>query len=103
MATKSIGFVADLNGAAEIRGVDGVVRVLSIGDPVYDGDVLSTAPGTEILLEFFNGSRLALGEISGLLLDETVIPDLQEYFDAQVNQILELKPPVGHWLSMRAT
>ena len=63
MATKNIGFVADLVGAAQIRGVDGVIRVLSIGDLIYDGDVLSTAPGAEILLEFFNGSQLKVGEM----------------------------------------
>ncbi len=73
MATKSIGFVVELRGAAQVRGVDGINRVLSIGDPVYDGDVLSTAPGAEIVLEFFNGSRLQLEESTEILLDETVI------------------------------
>jgi hypothetical protein len=62
MATKNIGFVRDLEGAAQIRGVDGVIRVLSIGDAVYDGDLLTTAPGAKVLIEFFNGSQLSLGE-----------------------------------------
>lgn len=91
MATKNIGFVADLEGAAQIRSIDGVIRVLSIGDAVYDGDVLTTAPGTEILLEFFNGNRLALGENTEVLLDETVITGLNVFSEERVDQLIELQ------------
>jgi hypothetical protein len=44
MATKNIGFVADLEGVAQIRSVDGVTRILSIGDAIYDGGMLSADP-----------------------------------------------------------
>ena len=95
MATKNIGFVADLEGVAQIRGVDGVVRILSIGDPIFDGDVLSTEPGTEIVLEFFNGHRLALGENTQILLDETVITGLDSFPDLRVDQLSELQSLVA--------
>ena len=62
MATKSIGYVVDLVGDAQVQGVDGVIRVLSIGDSIHEGDVLSTGVNTEIVLEFFNGQRLQVGE-----------------------------------------
>jgi Ca2+-binding RTX toxin-like protein len=91
MATKNIGFVTDLEGVAQIRSVDGVIRVLSIGDAVHDGDVLTTAPGAEILLEFFNGNKLNLGESTEVLLDETVITGLDTYPDDQVDQLLQLE------------
>jgi len=83
MATKHIGFVTDLEGAAQIRGVDGVIRVLSIGDAVYDGDVLTTATGAKILLEFFNGRQLNLGANTEVLLDESVTSGLDNYPDEQ--------------------
>jgi len=91
MATKHIGFVTDLEGAAQIRGVDGVIRVLSIGDAVYDGDVLTTATGAKILLEFFNGRQLNLGANTEVLLDESVTSGLDNYPDEQVDQLLELE------------
>jgi VCBS repeat-containing protein len=91
MATKNIGFVADLVGAAQIRGVDAVVRVLSIGDPIYDGDVLSTGPGANILLEFFNGNQLKLDENVELLLDVTVSNGLDAFPDDLVDSLTQLR------------
>ena len=31
---KSIGFVAELHGDAQVRGIDGIIRVLNLGDPI---------------------------------------------------------------------
>jgi len=57
MATKSIGYVVELSGQAEVRSVDGIIRVLSVGDQTNEGDVLTTGVGTEIVIEFFNGAE----------------------------------------------
>ena len=36
MATKSIGYVADLTGEAQVRTVEGIIKVLSIGDQINE-------------------------------------------------------------------
>ena len=76
MATKSIGFVVDLIGDAQVRSVDGVIRVLSIGDKINEGDILTTGLNTRIVLEFYDGHTLQVGESTALLLDESVFASL---------------------------
>ncbi|MCP4981259.1 MAG: hypothetical protein GY935_12275, partial [Gammaproteobacteria bacterium] len=71
MATKSIGYVAELIGDAQVRSIDGVIRVLSIGDQINEGDVLTTGISTQIVLEFYDGQKLQLGENTEILLDES--------------------------------
>ena len=87
---KSIGYVAELHGDAQVRGIDGIVRVLSLGDPIKEGDVLTTGIGARILLEFFDGNALQLGENIEMLLDETVFSSLQQFSDARVDQLDDL-------------
>ena len=91
MATKSIGYVADLVGDAQVRSVDGVIRVLSIGDQIHEGDILTTGVNTDIVLEFYNGQKLQLGENTEILLDESVFASLNAYPDARADQLAELQ------------
>ncbi len=91
MATKSIGYVVDLIGDAQVRGVDGVIRVLSIGDKINDGDILSTGLNAQIVLEFYNGQRFQVGENTEMLLDESVYASLNSYPDDRVDQLAELQ------------
>jgi hypothetical protein len=91
MATKSIGYVADLVGDAQVRGVDGVIRILAIGDKINEGDVLTTGVGTDIVLELYNGQKLQLGENTEILLDESVFAALNPYPDARADQLAELQ------------
>ncbi len=91
MATKSIGYVADLVGDAQVRSIDGVIRVLSIGDKINEGDILTTGLGTSIVLEFYDGQKLQLGENTEMLLDESVFADLGAYPDARADQLAELQ------------
>ncbi|MCP4389270.1 MAG: retention module-containing protein, partial [Gammaproteobacteria bacterium] len=91
MATKSIGYVADLIGDAQVRGVDGIIRVLSIGDQINEGDILTTGVNTDIVLEFHNGQKLQLGENTEMLLDESVFASLNAYPDARADQLAELQ------------
>ncbi|MDH3535026.1 MAG: retention module-containing protein, partial [Gammaproteobacteria bacterium] len=91
MATKSIGYVAELIGDAQVRGVDGVIRILSIGDQINEGDILTTGVNTEIVLEFHDGRRLQLGENTEILLDESVFASLTEYPDDRADQLAELQ------------
>ncbi|MBL6998981.1 MAG: retention module-containing protein, partial [Gammaproteobacteria bacterium] len=91
MATKNIGFVVELTGSAEVRSAEGIIKVLSQGDKIYEGDVLKTAINTEIVLEFFNGQQLVIGENTEILMDETVFAGLEPYTDDRVDQLAELQ------------
>jgi hypothetical protein len=91
MATKSIGYVVELIGDAQVRSVEGVIRVLSIGDQIHEGDVLSTGLNTQIVLEFFDGHKLQVGENTEILLDESVFAGLNAYPDARADQLAELQ------------
>ena len=68
MATKSIGYVVELVGDAQVRSVDGVIKVLSIGDQINEGDILTTGLNTQIVLEFYDGHKLQVGENTEMLL-----------------------------------
>ncbi|MDH3632000.1 MAG: retention module-containing protein, partial [Gammaproteobacteria bacterium] len=91
MATKNIGFVVELIGDAEVRSVDGIIRVLSIGDQIHEGDILTTGLNTEIVLEFYDGHKLQVGENTEMLLDESVFAGLNAYPDDRADQLAELQ------------
>jgi hypothetical protein len=91
MATKSIGYVVELVGGAQVRSVEGVIRVLSIGDQIHEGDILTTGLNTQIVLEFFDGHKLQVGENTEMLLDESVFAGLNAYPDDRADQLAELQ------------
>ena len=91
MATKSIGYVVELVGDAQVRSVDGVIRVLNIGDQIHEGDILTTGLNTQIVLEFFDGHKLQVGENTEMLLDESVFAGLNAYPDDRADQLAELQ------------
>ncbi|MEM7565590.1 MAG: retention module-containing protein, partial [Pseudomonadota bacterium] len=94
MATKSIGYVVELEGSAEVRTAEGVIKILNIGDSVHEGDLLVTGLNTHIVLEFFDGQKLQVSENTELLLDETVFAGLQPYTDDRVDLLAELQSQI---------
>ncbi len=72
MPAKIIGNVAHLEGSAEVRTPDGVVKLLSVGDQVHEGDLLVTGSATDVRISFLSGKQLEVGADSEVLLDETV-------------------------------
>ena len=91
MAEKNIGYVVELTGSAQVKTVEGIIKVLSVGDKIHEGDVLTTGVGSEILLEFYNGQQLQVSENSEVLLDESVFADLQPLGDDRADQLAELQ------------
>ncbi|MFT5664333.1 MAG: hypothetical protein ACI9JR_001729, partial [Gammaproteobacteria bacterium] len=91
MAEKNIGIVVKLSGNAEIKSVDGVIRVVSVNDRIHEGDILTTSQNTSITLEFYNGQRLLVGANAEILLDETVYADQDNFSDDRVDQLAELQ------------
>ncbi|MBL1293176.1 MAG: retention module-containing protein, partial [Thiotrichales bacterium] len=91
MTTKSIGYITELAGSAEIRSADGIIRVINIGDIVHDGDVLITGINTDVVIAFYSGRELLVDEKGEILLDETVSYNLGEFDDTQVDQVTALQ------------
>ncbi|MCW8964524.1 MAG: hypothetical protein OQL16_12065, partial [Gammaproteobacteria bacterium] len=83
MASKVIGKVVHVEGSVQIRGVDGVIRILNIGDSVREGELLITSINSEIEIMFFTGRAFKLDEIAEVLLDESMYR-LLEFHDGQV-------------------
>ncbi|MCW8933646.1 MAG: retention module-containing protein, partial [Gammaproteobacteria bacterium] len=94
MATKNIGFIADLAGSAQVRTAEGVIKVLNIGDSVGDRDLLITGQGANVVIAFNSGQRLQVGESAQVLLDESVYDDATSYTDDQVDQLAELQQAI---------
>ena len=68
-----LGKVAALGGEAFAQSKEtGETRVLKIGDPVFEGDVIVSGPGTQVELEFSRGDRFLLRESETVTLDEHV-------------------------------
>ncbi|MBN4078795.1 retention module-containing protein, partial [Gammaproteobacteria bacterium AH-315-C21] len=94
MTSKNIGFITELTGSAEVRGADGVIKVIGVGDVVQDGDTLITGVGTNVVISFYSGRELEIGEKAEILLDGTVSYDLGEFEDSQVDQVLALQQSI---------
>ena len=94
MATKNIGYIAELTGAAQVRTAEGIINVLSVGDKVSDRDVLITGQGSNVIIAFYSGQKLQVGENAEVLLDETVYAENSSYTDEQVDQITALQEAI---------
>ena len=91
MATKNVGYVVDLQGAAQVRAADGVIKVLNIGDIVSDRDLLITGEAANVVIAFYSGQRLQVGSNEEVLLDETVYAEVSSYTDEQVDELASLQ------------
>jgi len=91
MATKNIGSISALNGSAQVRSVDGIIRVVNIGDVINEGDVLTTGLNTSVEIVFNNGEHLNIGSNTEILLDETVFDSITSKSDEAVDQVTELQ------------
>ena len=94
MATKNIGYIADLTGSAQVRTAEGVIKVLNIGDTVSDRDLLITGQGANVTVDFYSGQKLQVTENTEVLLDETVYSEDLSYTDAQVDQVAALQQAI---------
>jgi len=67
-----IGAVQEINGNASITRGDGTNEELSIGSPVYQGDVIETDAGAAVNITFVDESSFAVSEETRLAIDEYV-------------------------------
>ncbi|MFK7840152.1 MAG: FecR domain-containing protein, partial [Bdellovibrionales bacterium] len=67
-----IGAVQEISGDATITRGDGSTEVLSIGSPVYQGDIIETDADSAINVTFVDESSFAVSEETRLAIDEYV-------------------------------
>ena len=91
MATKIVGYVADLEGSAQVRTADGVIKVLNIGDTVNERDLLMTGDAANVAISFYSGQKLQVAGNQEVLLDETVYAEISSYTDEQVDEMASLQ------------
>ena len=66
---RGIGKVSKLEGAVNVRHVDGITATLNKGDPVYEGDLLTTNADSAIGMTFTDGTAFALGANGRMVMD----------------------------------
>jgi hypothetical protein len=67
-----IGAVQEISGDATITRADGTTEELSIGSPVYQGDVIETDADSALNITFVDESSFAVSEETRLAIDEYV-------------------------------
>ncbi|NIA69919.1 tandem-95 repeat protein [Pelagibius litoralis] len=69
---QPIGEVSNLDGIARVQRADGSRADLEEGDPVFQGDVVSTGVGSELGILFIDDTVFALSANSRMLIDELI-------------------------------
>ena len=72
MAATIIGNIVELEGSVQVKGLDGITRLVHRGDPVYQGDLVVTGANGRVMIDFLSGKSLELGRDVEVLLDESV-------------------------------
>ncbi|MBF0420824.1 MAG: FecR domain-containing protein, partial [Magnetococcales bacterium] len=67
---QAVGKIESVVGDVEARGKDGVVRHMKDGDPIQEGDQVSTAKGGLAKLVFKDGTVFQVAEASRALINE---------------------------------
>jgi len=67
-----VGAVQEISGDATITRVNGTTETLSIGSPVYQGDVIETDADSAVNVVFVDESSFAVSEETRLAIDEYV-------------------------------
>ncbi|MCW8891503.1 MAG: retention module-containing protein, partial [Sedimenticola sp.] len=76
---SAIGYVKLMNGLVKAVDLNGIERVLQIGDTVYADETIVTAPRAAVVIELRDGSNLSMGgESQALLNDEVYDPSVAE-------------------------
>ena len=68
-----VGYVAQLEGEASARDLDGKVKPLQINSPIFEGDRLETVVGARLYILMDDGAEVHLKEDSALKISEYVI------------------------------
>lgn len=73
-----VGEITDLEGAGTIMRTDGTTESLSLGMPVYQGDVITTDDGGAANITFIDESSFAISDNARMAIDEFVFDPSSE-------------------------
>ncbi|NCT40498.1 MAG: FecR domain-containing protein [Alphaproteobacteria bacterium] len=73
-----VGAVQEISGNATITRGDGTTEDLSLGSPVYQGDIIETNAGAAVNVAFTDESNFAVSEDTRLAIDEYVFDPSSE-------------------------
>ncbi|MFH1870828.1 MAG: retention module-containing protein, partial [Pseudomonadota bacterium] len=68
-----VGKVSLVQGQVSAKGLDGATRLLKVGDPVYEGDVIQTSEAGRIELALNDGTAYFLRNREAVTLDDMVL------------------------------
>ncbi|MEM9632401.1 MAG: VCBS domain-containing protein, partial [Pseudomonadota bacterium] len=71
-AATPIGTVQTAVGTATAQRTDGTSVTLSVGDPVFQGDVVQTAAGSSLVIVFVDETLFSLSAEARMVLDELI-------------------------------
>ncbi len=84
-----VGIVLSLIGIVTVVGVDGVKRILGIGDELNQGDSLATDENGDTVIGFADGTSIRLGPNGEAILDSDVF-DLSAFGEgADISELLQ--------------
>ncbi len=69
---KAIGSVQTISGGATVVRANGTTETLNSGDPVFQGDVVSTGPGAKLGIGFVDGTVFSLSANARMVLDSLI-------------------------------
>lgn len=69
---EPIGRVETAEGEIKVTHADGTESLLSLGDPIFEGDTLETGPASSVGIQFLDDSLFSLGEDGRMIMDEMV-------------------------------
>ncbi len=85
----AVGEVVATKGEVFARSADGHMRRLSIGDQIFEGDVIVTANGSSAEINMYNGPELNVAEQQSVAVDSQVISSTHAH-DATAGAVTEL-------------
>ncbi|MGF1631279.1 MAG: VWA domain-containing protein [Kiloniellaceae bacterium] len=69
---RPIGEVSSLNGIARVQKADGTRTNLHEGDPIFQGDVVSTGVGSDLGILFIDDTVFSLSSNARMVIDELI-------------------------------
>ncbi len=73
-----IGSIQEISGDATVTRTDGTVEPLTLGSPIYQGDIVETAADGAVNISFADESSFAISEDARLAIDEFVYDPVTE-------------------------
>uniref|UniRef100_UPI00356241CB retention module-containing protein n=1 Tax=Litorivivens sp. TaxID=2020868 RepID=UPI00356241CB len=88
---EHVGFIREVVGEVILKGADGISRAVVKGDPVREGDLLTTAGNSTVVVSFASGEQLHLEPYAAVQIDDSVSFSSGAYPNEDTDQILALQ------------